>query len=109
VSQATQSLSIAVKPKSKDQEEAITKPGLKSFQVEFVPEDWKFIYPEIVTVEAETAEQAVEKAAPIAGKGLRRQLASLAKEKGRICVAEAMVFDNAGGDEPEGEEFHWNI
>jgi hypothetical protein len=82
---------------------------MKSFQVEFYPEDWKFIEPEVVTVEAETAEQAAEKAAPIAGKGLRRQLASLAKQKGRICVAEATVFDNSEGDDAKGQEFHWNI
>jgi hypothetical protein len=109
VSQATQSLSIGVKPRSKDEADAITKPGLKSFQVEFEVDDWKYIEPEVVTVEAETAEQAVQKAAPVAGKGLRSQLASLAKQKGRICVARALVFDNAEGDEAEGQEFHRNI
>lgn len=81
----------------------------KSFQVEFTVDDWKFIYPEVVTVEAETAEEAAKKATSIAGKGLRRQLASLAKQKSRICVAQAMVFDNSEGDDAKGQESYWNL
>jgi hypothetical protein len=87
----------------------IKSKALRSFQVEFRPDEWKFIDPEIVTVEAATAEEAVEKVAPIAGKSLRKQLAAMAKWKRRVCVAEVVVFDLAEGDDAEGKTFSWSI
>jgi hypothetical protein len=82
---------------------------MKSFQVEFEVDDWKYIEPEIVTVDAENAEEAAKKALPAAAIGLRRQLTSLGKKKGRICVARALVFDNAEGDDAGGQESYWNL